>query len=250
MRELVELTENIGVLARPQPRLRMADELVSFLSPSSFEADQYRALRQRVEQVSAESGGRVFAVTSAAAGEGKTVTTLNLAGSLAQSPGARVLVIEADLRRSTVAKYLQLPDARVEKLTSALLSEDCRLSQLTRRLDALNISVVLGGDSRGKTYELLASHRFQHLLSEARVAYDYVLVDTPPLLPLADSRALGRWVDGYIFVVAAHRTPRPLIVEALGMIDRAKLVALAFNGDDRPLSTYRRYYGLGQPART
>ena len=88
----------------PQP----VEELVSFVAPSSLEADQYRMLRHVVERLHQDGGHQVFGVTSAAAGDGKSVTTLNLAGSLAQSSGSRVIVICADLHRETATRYLGL----------------------------------------------------------------------------------------------------------------------------------------------
>ena len=92
-------------------------------------------------------------------------------------------------------------------------------------------------------YELLAAPRLEAVLDEARRSYDYVLIDTPPVVPLADSRLLSRVIDGYFLVVAAHTTPRRLLTEALDLLDRAKVVAVVFNGDDRPLSTYYGSYG-------
>src|SRR5688572_18446821 len=86
--------------------LPLAEQLVSFVAPGSFAADQYRSLRHIVEQMRKESDVRVLAVTSPTPGDGKTLTTLNLAGALAQAAGARVLVIDADLRRPSITGYL------------------------------------------------------------------------------------------------------------------------------------------------
>jgi len=108
--------------------------------------------------------------------------------------------------------------------------------------------VLLSGATQAGPYELLASSRMQDLIAEARRLYDYVLIDTPPVVPLADSRVLGRWVDGFILVVAAHKTPRRLLGEALNLLDPAKVIGVVFNGDDRPLSSYYSYYGhYGSP---
>jgi Mrp family chromosome partitioning ATPase len=115
-----------------------------------------------------------------------------------------------------------------------------------RRIEALNLSVLPAGASHARPYELLASPRLESILRDARRAYDYVLVDTPPLVPLADCRLLTRYVDGFVVVVAAHRTPRKLLAEMLDLVDHAKIVGLVFNGDDRPLSPYYGYYGHSQ----
>ncbi|PYM04298.1 MAG: hypothetical protein DMD82_14850, partial [Candidatus Rokuibacteriota bacterium] len=89
---------------------------------------------------------------------------------------------------------------------------------------------------------MLKSPRLGELLAEARRQYDYVVVDTPPLVPVPDSRVIANWVDGLLMVVAAHRTPRRLVEEALDIIDAAKTLGVVFNGDDRPLSGYSSSY--------
>ena len=225
---------------------RPVEELVSFNAPSSLEADQYRMLRHAVERLHSDEGYRVFGVTSAAAGDGKSITTLNLGGSLAQSRGSRVLIICADLHRETVPQYLGLKAVGTPGLADAIVHDDYRLSQVVHRLDAFNIDIVAGGNVQARPYELLSSRRLQVLLDEARRDYDYVLIDTPPVAPLADCRLLGRWVDGFIVVVAANKTPRKLLAEALRVLEPAKLLGVVFNGDDSPLSPYYGYYARHQ----
>jgi Mrp family chromosome partitioning ATPase len=111
-----------------------------------------------------------------------------------------------------------------------------------RQIAPFNLSVVLAGDVETGAYELLNSPRMESLLTEARHSFDYVLIDTPPVVPLPDSRLLTRWVDGFLIVVAAHKTPRKALAEALSLVDSAKTIGMVFNGDDRPLSPYSSYY--------
>jgi non-specific protein-tyrosine kinase len=84
--------------------------------------------------------------------------------------------------------------------------------------------------------------RFGALLQEARQHYDYVVVDTPPLLPFADCRVIERWIDGLLVVVAAHQTPRKLLAEALDSTDPTKLVGLVLNKDDHQALQYSHAY--------
>ena len=236
------MTEQLLAHARP------ADELVSFVAPASLEADQYRSLRHLVERLHRESGAQVFAVTSPGSSDGKTVTTLNVAGSLAQSRDTRVAVIDADLHRPTVARYLGIDQTTAPGLVDLLSDETRRLEDATRRFEALNVSVILTGHYEAGAYELLNSPRLDSLLKEARQRFDYIFVDTPPLTPLPDCRLIGRCVDGFFLVVSAHRTPRRALGEALDLIDRTKLIGLVFNGDDQPLHRYSAYYAYSQPA--
>lgn len=224
----------------------LAEQLVSFVAPASLEAEQYRALRQRVERLRTDSGVQVLAVTSPGAGDGKTVTVLNLAGSLAQGRDAKVLVIDADLHRPTVGQYLGLPSPRSAGLAEAIQDPEHGLAQTVRRLESLNVSVLPSGTAEVAPYELLSSRRLEELLADARRLYDYVLIDTPPVVPLADCRLLARCVDGFIVVVAAHRTPRKLLGEALNLLDPSKVIGVVLNGDTRPVSSYYGYYGYQQ----
>lgn len=219
-----------------------AEELVSVVAPASMEADQYRGLRHTLERMHRDAGLRMLAITSPGAGDGKTVTTLNLAGALAQSRSSRVLVIDADLHRPSIAEYLGL-DQRGPGLADVLQRAECTLEGTTLRLDALNLSVLPSGVCESGVYELLNSSRLEMVMKEARRRFDFVLVDTPPLVPLPDCRVLGQWLDGFLVVVTAHRTPRKALAEALNLLDPAKLMGFVFNGDDRPLARYSSYYG-------
>lgn len=226
----------------------IAEQLVSLVAPGSFAADQYRSLRHIVERLHKESSVRVLAVTSPTPGDGKTVTTLNLAGALAQARDARILLIDADLRRPSVAQYLPFGPGRSPGLVDAILDSEAKLTDLARRFDRLNLSVLPAGFTETGTYELLTSPRVEALMAEARAHYDYVLIDTPPLVPVPDSRLIGRWVDGFFVIVAANKTPRRLLGEALNVLDPAKVIGIVFNFDNRPLSSCQSYYGYGYGA--
>jgi capsular exopolysaccharide synthesis family protein len=222
----------------------MAEQLVSFLSPNSAAADRYRALRYSLEGHRSESGLPVTAITSPSPGDGKTVTVLNLAGAFAQAPDARVLVVDADLRRPSIAAYLGLDDNRSPGLSRALRHSACALGDIVQRLDALNLSVVPAGPPEPSPCELLNSPRLAMLIREARRDFDCVLIDTPPAL-LPDCRLIERWVDGFVMVVTANKTPRRMLSEALGEIDPAKVFGLVFNADDRAAARYYGYYAYG-----
>ena len=122
-----------------------SDALVSFTAPASLEADQYRGMRHIVEGMNRDSNLQVFAMTSPSSGEGKTVTTLNLAGSLAQSPEARVLIIDADLHRPSVANYLGMDRYQSPGLIDLIARDGPGLDDATARIDELNLSVLLSG---------------------------------------------------------------------------------------------------------
>jgi capsular exopolysaccharide synthesis family protein len=218
------------------------EQLVSLTKPRSFEAEQYRTLCQIVESRRKSSGHQVLAVSSAGIGDGKTMTTLNLAGALAQSRGSRVLLIDGDLRCPAVASQLRLGGPSRLGLAGAI-GETVSLSEALHRLPEWNLSVLTAGRANDSPYELLKSTVFARLIEEARRDFEFILIDCPPLLAVPDCRVIERVVDGFLLVVSADSTPRKLLEEALNVLPEGKVVGIVFNRDARPLSGYYGYYG-------
>ena len=230
--------------ASPKPSVALSG--IASRLPQALEAEQYRVLGHIVEQL-AKAGRSVIAISSPVAGDGKTTTSLNLARTLAQAPESRILLVDADLRRGSVGEQLGIGRSTSVGLAGAIRDPNCRLDTVVRRRPALNLSVLPAGPCPALPYEALRSPRVGELLAEARQRYDSVLVDTPPIVPVADARALSQWVDGFILVVTAHYTPRELVDEALSAMEPGKVVGIVFNGDDMPLSRrYRYYYSYGE----
>jgi protein-tyrosine kinase len=218
------------------------EHLVSLLAPRSFEAEQYRVLGHVIEQMRKDIGIGVLAVTSPAVGDGKTTTAINLAGTLAQGAKARVLLVDADVRRRAVQEQLRMLDTDAPGLGEAILQPGLALEDVVQCFPEFNLSVLPAGRC-DSPYEMLKSERFGDLLRDARDGYDYVVLDTPPIIPLPDCRAIAKRVDGFVMIVAAHRTPQRLLEEALGVLDPAKLLGVVFNRNDRRTSDSYGYYG-------
>jgi capsular exopolysaccharide synthesis family protein len=214
------------------------EHLVSLLTPGSVAAEHYRTLRHLVEGIPRAGRGTIVAVTSASRGDGKTTTAINLAGALAQAPSVRVLLVDADLRSPAIGARLALDPADVGGLADAISRPDVPLARVIRARPPFNLSVLTAGPPPSSPYEALRSRWLGELLEEARRQFDFVILDTPPLLPVPDCRVLEPWVDGFLLVVAAHRTPRPLVEEALQVLASGKVLGIVFNMDDAE----RRYY--------
>jgi capsular exopolysaccharide synthesis family protein len=215
--------------------------LVSLVAPASFEAEQYRILRHTVEQRHRESGLRTLAITSPTGSDGKTTTSINLGGALAQGRDTRVLLLEADLRRPAILRQLGLKTVG-PGLVEAVLDSGLRLGDVVRTLSAYNLDVLPSGKPPLAPYEVLKSPRLGELIRQARESYDYVVIDTPPVVPCPDYRLLEKAVDGTILVVAAHKTPRGLVEAAVSLIDPARMLGLVFNGDSGRGSRYQDHY--------
>jgi protein-tyrosine kinase len=207
------------------------DHLVSLLEPTSFAAEQYRAVRLAIETLHHERGTGVVAVASPGRGEGRTMTALNLAGALAQASDARVALVEADLRHPAVAGYLGLPAAR--GLSSYLVDATMTVDDVVQRPASIAFSVLPAGSASSMPYELLKSPRLAALIAELRRRYDYVLVDTPSALPFPDVGILRDLVDGFIVVVRANRTPREQLQDTMTVLGRPRTLGLVFNDDER-----------------
>jgi capsular exopolysaccharide synthesis family protein len=242
----VVAADELGGRDHAMTELPVDPHLVSFLRPSSFEGEQYRALRHTIEHARRTTRVSVLAVSSATVGDGKTTTLINLAGALAQAPDVRVLVADADLRRPSVATRLGLRESGAPGLIDAIADDTLTLKDVVRHHPLFNLSVLSAGGGSSTPYEVLKSPRVGTLFDEARETFDYVLVDTPPLVPLADCRILGKWVDAFLVVVAAHKTPRKLVSEAMSILDAERVLGLVFNYDDRAVAGY--YYGYSSYA--
>jgi capsular exopolysaccharide synthesis family protein len=226
--------------------------LVSLVAPSGLEAEQYRALRHVVEQRHKNQALSVIAISSPGVGDGKTTTSINLAGALAQGADNAVLLVEADLRRPSIGSMLGFNGSRTVGLVDAILDPSLTLASIVQARPPFNLSVVLAGQVPASPYEVLKSPRLGALLEEARAQYDYIVMDTPPLALVQDCRVVARWVDGVVVVVAAHQTPRTLLENALDVIDPTKLVGIVFNGFDdlgggRHGRHYAGYYAQADP---
>ena len=217
--------------------------LVALTSPGSFAAEQYQGLRLTIERLRRGRTLQVIAVTSPAAGEGKTLTAINLAGALARGgDDARVLLIDADLRRPAVARQLAI-DRRRERTRGSRRERGGDDRQRHAEAEAVQ-PVRHHGRVRGAARCITSCARrvSSVVLAEARQRYDFVVLDTPPLLPVFDSALLANAVDGVLMVVAANQTPRKLLGEALNLLDPAKVLGIVFNRDAKPMFGYYDAY--------
>lgn len=226
------------VIEKSAIRSKPDDRLVSLVSPATVEAEQYRTLGMMLEQRRHSGLLQVVAVSSPTMGDGKTVTSINLAAALAQSPQARVLLIDADFRKPSVPTQMGLREGHVVGLRDAILNPNLALKDIARRLPAYNLSVVTVGRAQIMPHEIFKSTRFAELIDEARRDYEWVILDTPPLVLAPDCLMMGRSVDGFVMIVCAHKTSRKEIAEALNILGPSKLLGLVFNNDDGLLQSY------------
>lgn len=216
--------------------------LVSLTAPASMEAEQYQALRLKLEHLQRERNVRVVGVTSPGARDGKTVTAINLAGALAEGSNAKVLLIEADLRRPAVATYLGLGDATKPGIAELVLDPASTIDEAIERHDRLEFDTIVAGAADLPIHQVFRMPRLQTVMTELRQRYDFIIIDTPPVGPVSDCALLARWMDGLLLIVTAHKTPRKQLENALNMLDGAPVLGIIFNRDDNARAGYRRDY--------
>lgn len=230
--------------AAAAPQGARAADLVVFREPKSMVAEAFRSMRTAVLFSTPNAPPRVLVVTSAAASEGKTSTSLNLASTLAAS-GSRTLLIDADLRRPSCHRAFGIAN---DTGLSRYLAGQVELDDVVRVLDVPNLLFVPAGPTPPNPAELVGSERMRETLEKLRDDYDFVIVDSPPTLPVTDAVLLGREADGVVLVVKGNDTPRELVKRARDQLQQAGvhiLGALVNNvqGGWGSLYGYGRYYG-------
>src|SRR5437899_1108598 len=213
------------------------DRLVTLLTPNSFAGEQYRTLRHLVEKMHTETGVSVVGVSSPSIGDGKTTTAINLAGALAQARETKVLLIDMDLRRPAVNGQLGLRGFNPKGVV-AVLGAGASLDDVIVELPMFNLSIIPSGPRQSAPYELLKSSRLHQMMDEARRRFDYVIVDTPPVIAVPDCRVISSGVDGFLIIVNAHRTPTRLLSETVSVLGQSTVLGLIFNCDDQPIADH------------
>lgn len=216
--------------------------LVTLTAPASMEAEQYQALRLKLEHLQRERNIHVIGVTSPGARDGKTVTAINLAAALSEGSNARVLLIEADLRRPAVARYLAFGDEKRPGLAELVEDPTRKVDEAIGRHDQCAFDTMTAGAPDTPVHQIFRMPRMQTLLAELRQRYDFIIIDTPPVGPVSDCALLARWMDGLVLIVTAHKTPRKQLENALNMLEGAPVLGIIFNRDDKARAGYRRDY--------
>jgi capsular exopolysaccharide synthesis family protein len=176
-------------------------------------------IRTNIQTFKNTKNYKTFVLTSSVNGEGKTVTAINLAISLAQDLNNKtILLIDADMRKGKMAKYLGLHNSPglSEILKGEVETDACFVNQ-----NIENLTVICAGKAPKNPSELLNSKRMLQLLAELKTRFDYILIDTPPVMPLTDACILAPLVDGVIIVVQAGRTQRDVVNHAQSRLQQA-----------------------------
>jgi protein-tyrosine kinase len=205
-------------------------------------AEQFRTLRSRLYQLRSHHFLRTLLVTSSMAGEGKTFVTSNLVRSIVRQSERRVLVIDADLRRPRLHTVFGAPAA--PGLSDYLRGVADEPSIIQYGLEG-NLCLIPCGGKVNDPSELLSNGRLKILLDRVGPAFDWVIIDSPPCLPVADAGIIAHWCDGLLLVVRAGLTPSAVIVRSRQELKQRNVVGVVLNAAADNALAYGSHYNYG-----
>ncbi len=223
-------------------RSGMDRNLVSFLRPRSFEAEQFKMLKTNIMfPAKGEQPARVIMITSAVPGEGKTFVASNLAISMAQNIDNHVLLIDCDLRLPSIHSRFGLGEPPG---LSEYLSKDADLSSLLQKTEMEKLTILPGGAPPSNPYELLSSKQMSAFIKEVKTRYSdrYIIIDTAPPQLTAEGNALSRLVDGIILVVNFERTGREAVLALVNALGKERILGVVPNRFNQMVSGYYSGY--------
>jgi len=213
-------------IAAVDPYLAGNEKLPVLFSAYSFASEQFRLLAARLQQLQNARAARSVLLTSSAEGDGKSLLALNLGISLAQGGRQRVLLLDSNLRKAALSAMLAIDNRPGLK---NWYQANCSVLDFMCRISGHNVWAMPAGNAQVDPLELVKSARMPELLVSLSNAFDWVLIDSPPLLPLADAEVLSRICDATIMVVRHNTSTKSTLKQALERVAPTKLVGLLLN---------------------
>ena len=223
-------------------KVQVDPHIVAATDPKSPISEQYRILRTNLQSLKFRPGSKVIAVTSAIHGEGKSVTSINLALTLSRQENLKVVLVDADLRKGTIHKWLGMEDR--SKGLSTVLARGGEINGDLITLSEPNLAVLPAGGYPDHPAELLESAAMKRMLATLKTQYDVVILDAPPVLPVSDPSILANHADGVLLVVRAGKTQRKTVAQAYALLEQVKanIVGCVLTHVEYYLPGYYRYY--------
>ena len=233
----------VGVIPNIPQRGKKDDaktSIVSWTDPESVAAEQFRVLALKVQQQCEATQSKVVLITSSAGGEGKSVTAINLAVALAAIADGPVLLVDGDMRKPSINEYIDVAATAAKSFYNLLVRSDEALEKYVQTVKGLN--VITGNIPTANPVAALASNKARAVFDRLRKNYAFIVIDAPPMLPIADSHILNGLADKVLFVVRARQTPRELLRHALEGFEGSNLLGAVLNDVDYQRSRYAYAY--------
>jgi capsular exopolysaccharide synthesis family protein len=231
-------SELTGIPAE-EVQVQPASRIVYYGDPGSPGADRFRFLRMRLRELRGHTKVKSLLITSPLPNDGKSTIALNLATALAQRGKYKVLLIEGDLHHSCLTPRLMLKaQAGLAECLEGALDP---LSAI-RRLEPLGWYLLAAGKPRRNPTELLQTEAFSSLMQKLSPCFDWILLDSPPVLPLTDALLLKQQTDASLLVARAGRTPSDAVEEAIALLGKKHVLSIVLNCAERLGRLYSGYY--------
>ena len=189
-------------------------------------AEQYRILRTNIQSLNPTHPPRILALSSAIHNEGKTITSINLAVTLANDLNKKkILLVDSDLRKGTLTSYLGV---HTETGFADMLSDGVATENILVNIGIKNLDILPSGSRKPNPAELLGSPKMKQVIAELKNQYDYVVFDCPPIIPITDAVVVGSQCDGVVLIIQAARTQRGTVKHAQDLLKQARVEVLGY----------------------
>lgn len=215
------------------------EDLITLLSPKSTASESYRGIRTSLLLSSADHSPQVILICSSGPREGKTITTANIAVTMAQA-GGKVLVLDCDLRRPRLHKLFR---TERDKGISNILAGSCSMEEAVVHTGIANVDLIPCGPIPPNPSEILSSRHMKELIEQARSRYERIIIDSPPITAVTDAVILSSFVDGVVVVIRAGETHREIIKNGIFQLKavNARILGAVLNSVDMGRDSYYYY---------
>ena len=226
------------------PAVREESRVVTLTEGNSLGAEKFRLLRSRLRNLRERRQLQKLVVTSAVPNEGKTLVAMNLAVCLAKHTDEKILLLEGDLRKPMLGEHLGIK--ALPGVGQWWASVDEPFSKFIYRFDDLQLWILPAGSAPEDPVNILQSSRFLELYKHLSTCFDWIIIDAPPLLPMADVSFWSRQADGLLLVVREGTTPKTILQKGLDTLDNPKVIGVVLNDAHQVESSYYHHYYYGK----
>ena len=226
--------------------LVLDDKLVSFFAPSSMVSEQFRRLRTHIIKPGLDHSPKTILITSAMAGEGKSLIAINLAITIAVELHSHALLVDCDLRNPSLSRFFGLHG---EQGLSDYLTGKADISDLLVKSSVDKLTILAGGKTQENPVELIGSKKMRDFVEDLKSRYDdrYIILDSSPILATTEPSVLGEIVDGILLVVKSGETPRETVQQALKLVKKDKILGVVLNDTEfKTKALIQRYFGTNR----
>ena len=222
------------------PAVREESRVVALTEGNSLGAEKFRLLRTRLRNLREHRQLQKLVITSAIPNEGKTLVAMNLAVCLAKHTDEKVLLLEGDLRKPMLGEHLGIKS--LPGVGEWWASTEEPINKFIYRFDDLQLWILPAGSAPENPVNILQSARFLGLCKQLSTCFDWIIIDAPPLLPMADVSFWSRQADGMLLVVREGHTPKSILQKGLETLDNPKVIGVVLNDAHQVESSYYGQY--------